>query len=129
MGSILHAAGRREFLGNLSASLDVDDVTLQWEGLLAELDEAYDGNSFSAEDVAHRNRAYYLTPPGQRAQLLMAFTLPDSLADVDIRKEAALKGAIQRSFAKRAEQRFGQRQLRLEREYIKRTWYWVVKEG
>ncbi len=129
IGSILHTAGRPEFLGNLSASLDVDDVTLQWEGLLAELHDAYDGNSFAAEDIAHRNRAYYLTPPGGRASLSPPFTLPDSLADVDIRKEAALKGALQRSFAKRAEQRFGHRQLRLEREYVKRTWYWCVREG
>ena len=44
------------------------------------------------------------------------FTLPDTMADVDRRKDGCLERAIGRSFTKRIGMRFGDRELYLERK-------------
>ena len=106
----LKVAGVDGFLANLDPFLaEADEMAVQWEHFLEEL-AAYwpDGVAFSAAQVCAQVR-------GATAMTPSPFTLPDSLGDVDRRKEGSLERAIGRSFAKRIGARFGERQIYLDR--------------
>jgi hypothetical protein len=119
VAGILHGAGVEGFLTNLGN--EPDEMSLQWEGFLdALLAEYPDG--FTAARVADRVR-------GATALVPCPFTLPDSLGDVDRKKEGGLERALSRSFGKRLGKRFGTRQLRLERalDSERRVYIWSVR--
>jgi len=132
IGGILKTSGIDGFLSNLAVDLQADEVARQWESLFAELIEEFPkGQEFFSSDISDRNRNYYLTPIDKRGLLPRPYTLPDSLADVDHRKELTLERALGRSLAKRLDMRFGDRELRITREWDshKKVWRWKVLEG
>ena len=119
LGGILHGAGVVGFLANLAN--EPDEMALQWEALLDALQREWP-EGFSTPMVVDRvRRATDLIP--------CPFTLPDSLADVDRKREGGLERALGRSFGKRLGTRYGERQLRLERalDSERRVFIWTVR--
>ncbi len=123
IGGILRSVGVQGFLSNLQAFLnEADDMAVQWEAFLREL--TVGGRAFAAYgelEAAYGPRwfkAGMLTAALREATALSPapFTLPDSMADVDRRKEGSLEKVIGKSFAKRLGTRFGDRELHLDRQ-------------
>jgi hypothetical protein len=109
VGGILRSARVDGFLGNLQSFLgEADDNALQWEGFLSEIEAFYGYEWFTAGKVVAEIRAATPVTPAP-------FTLPDSLGDVDRRKEGSLERALGKSFAKRLGTRYGERELYLDR--------------
>lgn len=115
IGGILRSAGVEGFLGNLQSFLgEADDNALQWEGFLTEIEQLYGREWFTAGKIVLLIReATPLTPA--------PVSLPDSLGDVDRRKEGSLERALGKSFAKRLGTRYGQREVYLDRLIDKHT--------
>lgn len=115
IGGILRSAGIEGFLANLAVFLNEgDDMALQWEGFLGEIEEVYGLEWFTVGKIVNEVRTATPMAPAR-------FTLPDSLSDVDRRKEGGLERALGKSFAKRLETRYGERELHLERRIQKHT--------
>ena len=119
IAGILHGSGVDGFLTNLGN--EPDEMGLQWEGFLGDLLVEYP-DGFTAARVAERVRS-------ATALIPCPFTVPDSLGDVDRKKEGGLERALSRSFRKRFGTRFGTRQLRLERalDSERRVYIWSVR--
>jgi len=108
----LKVAGVEGFLANMDPFLsEADEMAVQWETFLAELAEVYPGGMwFTVGHIISQVRIATVMSP-------CPFTLPDSLGDVDRRKEGSLERAMGRSFGKRHGARFGERELYLERRW------------
>ncbi len=108
VGGILATAGVPGFLSNMSAWLsEADENAIQWEHFLRELLEYHEDRWFTAAKIGSLMRGNQ--PP---------FTLPDSLADVDMRVGRGMERAVGRSFAKRLGQRFGMEGLYLDKRVV-----------
>lgn len=109
IAGILGAAGINGFLANLQKFLaEADDNALQWEAFLADIESCYGYAWFTTgKIVAQIREATPLAPA--------PFTVPDSLGDVDRRKEGSMERAMGKSFSKRLGMRFGERELYLDR--------------
>ena len=81
IGGILHSAGVDGFLSNFHTFLDeADNMALQWENFLSELRGEYIDEWFTVSKVIAEVRSSSALNPSH-------FTIPDSLADVDRRRE------------------------------------------
>lgn len=126
VGGILKAAQIDGFLSNLKRFLEEgDDMVLQWESFLAEIELVYGLVWFKVGAITKEIRE-------TNAQSTVRFTVPDSLADVDRRKEGGFERALGKSFAKRLGTRFGDQELHLERRIDPHTkqseWRVLTKE-
>ena len=109
IGGILRAAHIEGFVANLKKFIEEgDDMALQWESFLAELESALGSTWFKVGLITREIREATAMAPAR-------FTIPDSLADVDRRKEGGFERALGKSFAKRLGTRFGEKELHLER--------------
>lgn len=115
VAGILRSAEIEGFLGNLQSFLtEADDMALQWEGFLRELDQAFETEWFTVGQIVREIRSSTALAPAR-------FTLPDSLADVDRRKEGSLERSLGKSFAKRLGTRYGETELHLARRFQAHT--------
>lgn len=115
IAGILRSASVDGFLANLQTFLnEADDMALQWEAFLDEIQLVYDTAWFTVGKIVLEVRQGTPLAPAR-------FTVPDSLADVDRKKEGGLERALGKSFAKRLGTRFGERELHLERRIDKHT--------
>ncbi|MDE2107195.1 MAG: hypothetical protein KGL39_58905 [Patescibacteria group bacterium] len=115
IGGTLRSAGIEGFLGNLRTFLDeADDNALQWEAFLGDIETFYGSEWFTAGKIVQQIREATPIAPAP-------FTLPDSLGDVDRRKEGSLERALGKSFAKRLGTRYGEREMFLDRSIEKHT--------
>lgn len=109
IGGILAGAQIPGFLSNLEAWLSsTDELALQWEAFLSEIATYKGSATFTTDEISGMVRR----GPAVGDQ---AFSLPDSLSDIDLRKSRALECAMGRQMAQRQGRRFGQRGLYLKR--------------
>jgi hypothetical protein len=115
VGGILRSAGIEGFLANLQQFLEeADDNALQWEAFLSDIATFTNGAWFKTALIVQDVRSGTPVAPSR-------LTLPDSLGDVDRRKEGSLERALGKSFAKRLGTRFGDDEVHLERKVDKHT--------
>lgn len=125
IGGILRSAGIEGFLANLKRFLEeADDMSLQWESFLREIEEVFEASWFTVGKIIQEIRNATTLQPAR-------FTLPDSLSDVDRRKEGSLERALGKSFAKRIGTRYGESELHLDRQIDKHNKQseWRVLKG
>ena len=125
IGGILACAQVEGFLANLHSWItEADEMAVQWENLLTELRDTYGEGWFTVSQIITSIRSSSDTS-------LTSFTLPDTLGDVDRRKQGSLERALGRSFTKRIGMRFGKSGLRLERKMDGHghVYRWRVVEG
>lgn len=115
VGGILRSASVDGFLSNLQKFLEEgDDSVLQWESFLAEIEAALGPAWFRVGQITREVRESSTMAPSR-------FTIPDSLADVDRKKEGGFERALGKSFGKRLGTRFGERELHLRKRIDSHT--------
>lgn len=123
IGGMLAGAGVPGFLGNLDPFLaEADDAQIQWERFMMQLHTHYGTMSFTPASICSVIRGSTTLYPSP-------FDLPDTMGDVDRRREGSLERAIGRSFTKRMGTRLGKSQLHLIRNYdaTERGFRWNVE--
>lgn len=112
VAGILRSAGIEGFLANLKNFLDTaDDNAIQWELFFSEIFEVYRSEWWFAGKIADeiRSSSGITTEPCR-------FTLPDSMADVDMRKAGSLSKVLGKSLKKRLHMRLGENELYVDRQ-------------
>ena len=123
LGGILAYAGVGGFLDNAIELMESDDDAIQWERLLDDMQDIYpDGNWFTVKTIAVM----------MREQGQTRLSIPDSLAEVDLRKENSMERVLGRAFGNRRGRRYGDKKGLYLQKYLekgKNSTYWRVMDN